>query len=63
VFLAGVVLAITYVGGQVAQTAVHVPEATAGIFQAMMLFLILASDVLVRYRIRIQHRPPSAAPA
>ena len=51
--LAGIVLAITYVGGQVAQTVVHVPNVTAGIFQATMLFLILASDVLVRRRIRI----------
>ena len=32
----------------------HVPSATAGIFQAMMLFFILASDVLVRRRIRIE---------
>jgi simple sugar transport system permease protein len=62
VFLAGIMLAITYVGGQVAQTAVHVPEATAGIFQAMMLFLILASDILVRYGIRLQVKAPSAAP-
>src|SRR5208283_867668 len=48
VFLAGLILAVTYVGGQVAQTVVHVPEATAGIFQAMMLFFILASDILTR---------------
>ncbi|MBU6259913.1 MAG: ABC transporter permease [Burkholderiales bacterium] len=61
VLLAGTILAITYVGGQVAQAAVHVPEATAGIFQAMMLFLILASDVLVRFRIRLQRNPPRAA--
>lgn len=53
VLIAGVVLAITYVGGQVAQTTVHIPNSTAGIFQAMMLFLILASDVLIRYRVRI----------
>jgi simple sugar transport system permease protein len=51
VFIAGIVLAITYVGGQVAQTTVHVPSASGGIFQAMMLFLILAGDVLVRYRL------------
>jgi ABC-type uncharacterized transport system permease subunit len=56
--VAGVVLAITYVGGQVAQTVVHVPNSTAGIFQAMMLFLILASDVLVRRRIRIDWAQP-----
>jgi general nucleoside transport system permease protein len=53
VVIAGIVLAISYVGGQVAQSAVHVPHATAGIFQATMLFLLLASDVLVRYRLRL----------
>ena len=63
VFLAGLILAVTYVGGQVAQTAVHVPEATAGIFQATMLFFILASDILVRYRIRVVRDAPRAAAA
>jgi ABC-type uncharacterized transport system permease subunit len=52
VLIAGIVLAVTYVGGQVAQTTVKIPNSTAGIFQAMMLFFILASDVLVRNRIR-----------
>lgn len=51
--IAGIVLAVTYVGGQVAQTTVHIPNSTAGIFQAMMLFFILASDILVRYRLRL----------
>ena len=62
VLIAGIVLAVTYVGGQVAQTTVHIPNATAGIFQAMMLFFILASDILVRYRVRadLQHRPAAA---
>ncbi len=51
--VAGIVLAVTYVGGQMAQTSVHIPNSTAGIFQAMMLFFILASDILVRYRVRV----------
>ncbi len=51
--IAGIVLAVTYVGGQMAQTSVHIPNSTAGIFQAMMLFFILASDILVRYRVRV----------
>jgi general nucleoside transport system permease protein len=65
VFLAGLILAVTYVGGQVAQTVAHVPNATAGIFQATMLFFILASDILVRYRVRlVRDAPrPKAAPA
>jgi general nucleoside transport system permease protein len=59
--LAGIVLAVTYVGGQVAQTTVHIPNSTAGIFQAMMLFFILASDILVRYRVRILPSHKAAA--
>jgi len=62
ILIAGVVLAITYVGGQVAQTTVKIPNSTAGIFQAMMLFFILASDILVRYRVRFI-RAAKAAPA
>ncbi len=62
VLIAGIVLAITYVGGQVAQTTVKIPNATAGIFQALMLFFILASDVLVRNRIRLV-RSAKAVPA
>lgn len=52
VLIAGVMLAVTFVGGQVAQTTVKIPNSTAGIFQALMLFFILASDVLVRHRVR-----------
>ena len=53
VIFAGIVLAITYVGGEVAQTTIGLPNAATGIFQAMMLFFLLASDVLVRYRVRV----------
>lgn len=50
--VAGVVLAVTSVGGQLAKTTVHLPDSTAAIFQSMMLFFILASDRFVRYRVR-----------
>lgn len=53
IVLAGIVLAITFVGGEVAQTTIGLPNAAVGIFQAMMLFLLLAGDVLVRYRVRM----------
>lgn len=53
VILAGVVLAITYVGGDIAQTTIGLPSAATGIFQAMMLFFLLASDILVRYKLRM----------
>src|SRR5690606_10602031 len=51
--LAGIMIAISFVGGEMAQITIKLPFAAVGIFQAMMLFLILASDVLVRYRVRV----------
>ncbi len=51
VLFAGIVLAITFVGGEVAQTTIALPNAAVGIFQAMMLFLLLAGDILIRYRV------------
>jgi simple sugar transport system permease protein len=47
----GIVLAATYVGGEIAQTTIKLPQAATGMFQALLLFMLLATDVLVRYRI------------
>ena len=52
IFLAGVVMAVTYVGGELAQFMLNVPAAAIRVFQGMMLFFLLAVDVLVVYRIR-----------
>lgn len=62
VIVAGVVLAITFVGGEVAQTTIGLPNAATGIFQAMMLFFLLAGDILIKYRVR-RVAPPTAAGA
>jgi len=53
VMLAGILLAISYVGGEVAQTTLGLPNAATGVFQAMMLFFLLATDILINYRVRI----------
>lgn len=53
VVLAGIILAISYVGGEIAQASIGLPNAATGIFQAMMLFFLLATDILVKYRIQI----------
>lgn len=53
IILAGLAMAIAVVGGEVAQTTIRLPVAAVGIFQSMMLFFLLASDVLVRYRVRV----------
>lgn len=52
VILAGLILAVSYVGGEIAQTQLALPYAATGIFQAMMLFFLLATDVLIQYRPR-----------
>lgn len=53
VVLAGLMIALSFVGGEMAQITIKLPFAAVGIFQAMMLFLLLASDILVRYRLRV----------
>ncbi|WP_035872536.1 ABC transporter permease [Cucumibacter marinus] len=63
IVFAGLVLSIVVVGGEVAQTTIGLPFPAVGIFQSMMLFFLLASDVLVRYRVRRVNTSPPAAPA
>ena len=63
VIVAGVVLAITYIGGDLAQSALQLPNASKGIFQAMMLFFLLASDILIRYRVRLVRDAPAPSAA
>lgn len=63
VVIAGIVMAITFVGGEVAQTTIGLPNAATGLFQAMVLFFLLAGDILVRYRIRRVINNPAAGAA
>lgn len=53
VILAGLVLALSYLGGESAQIDLGLPNAVTGIFQGVLLFYLLASDVLILYRPRI----------
>lgn len=53
VLLASLLVALLYVGGDQVQIALHLPSAVAGLFQGMLLFLVLATDVLIRYRVRL----------
>ena len=51
-----VILAVSYIGGENAQILLKLPKNVAGIFQGMLLFFLLASDTLIRYRVRLQVR-------
>lgn len=54
---AGLIMALSYIGGENAQVEVGLPQAVTGVFQGLLLFFLLASDFLVRYRVRL----PSSA--
>ena len=52
ILLGGLLMALTYIGGEGAQIAMSLPSATTRVFQGMLLFFLLAMDVLVEARIR-----------
>jgi general nucleoside transport system permease protein len=49
---AGLLMALTYIGGETAQIALSLPSATIGVFQGLFLFFLLGADALVNYRPR-----------
>ena len=52
VVLAGLLLALSYLGGEAAQIDLGLPSAVTGIFQGVLLFFLLACDALILFRIR-----------
>ncbi len=52
ILLAGLLMALTYIGGELAQLQLGLPSAAIQLFQGMLLFFLLAVDVLTNYRIR-----------
>lgn len=53
ILLAGLLMALTYIGGELAQFMLGLPSAAIQAFQGMLLFFLLGVDVLSNYRIRI----------
>ncbi len=51
--LAGLVLAVSYIGGEAAQVSLGLTDKVTRVFQGMLLFFVLACDTLILYRIRI----------
>jgi len=52
ILLAGLLVALIYIGGDSAQISLDLPVAVVGVFQGMLLFFLLACEILVRYRVR-----------
>jgi simple sugar transport system permease protein len=56
ILLAGLLMALTYIGGEIAQSQMGLPAAAIQVFQGMLLFFLLALDVLTNFRIRLKSR-------
>ncbi len=59
VLVASLILALTYLGADFVQIRLGLPRGIAGVFQGMLLFFLLATDVLINYK--IQWRKPQTA--
>jgi general nucleoside transport system permease protein len=63
IIASGLLVALSYIGGENAQVEVGVPPGATGLFQGLLLFFLLASDFLVRYRISFVTPRREVAPA
>lgn len=52
ILFAGLIMVLSYIGGEVAQIEIGLPAAVTGLFQGILLFFLLGCDVLTHYRIR-----------
>ncbi len=52
ILLAGLLMALTYIGGEAAASNLGLPSAAIQAFQGMLLFFLLAVDVLTNYSLR-----------
>jgi general nucleoside transport system permease protein len=57
ILAAGLLLALTYIGGETAQVAMSLPSATTSVFQGFLLFYLLAVDIMVTHRLRFTWLP------
>ena len=63
ILIAGLFLALTFIGGEGAQIALKVPLDLTKVFQGILLFYVLACDSLIVYRVRLVRTLRKAAPA
>ncbi|UWR25763.1 ABC transporter permease [Sulfitobacter sp. S223] len=56
ILLAGGLMALTYIGGDIAQSKMGLPAAAIQVFQGMLLFFLLAFDLFTNYTLRFGSR-------
>src|SRR5438445_210564 len=57
ILLASLLMSLLYLGGEAAQMGLQLPSAMTGLFQGMLLFFLLGSDVFINYRVKVIHAP------
>ena len=60
ILFASLLMALLYLGGEGLQMTLQLPLAVTGVTQGMLLFFLLACDVLIAYRVRLHRRVPVA---
>lgn len=53
IIASGLVLALTYLGGEGAQLSIGVSDKVTRVFQGLLLFFVLSCDTLIHYRIKL----------
>ncbi|MEY3082691.1 MAG: hypothetical protein RJA94_2676 [Pseudomonadota bacterium] len=61
VVLAGLLLALSFIGGESVQVTLGISDKIAKVFQGILLFFLLACDTLILYRVRVEAARPDAA--
>ena len=52
IVFSAILMSMFFIGGELAQSRLGLPNAITGVFQGMLLFFLLGADVLIAYRIR-----------
>lgn len=61
IVLSSVLLSMMLIGGELGQSRLGLPNALTGVFQGSLLFLLLACDTLITYRVRWRSAPRAVA--
>lgn len=60
IVFASLLMAALYLGGESAQVELQLPASVSGVFQAVLLFFMLAAELFITYRLRRVRRSPVA---
>ena len=57
ILLSSILMSMLYIGGELAQSRLGLPQALSGVFQGLLLFTLLACDALASYRVPARRAP------